>query len=143
VLPSNFVTGASTFADTWPGSDHEARIFIPVRFGNLNVDVTAVVDTAASWCVLESALTPLLADQHEVLIRGQVLSSRVGEYVGDLCRAPITLLADEGDSLTIDATVFLCAQWPGPNFIGYNGLLERIRFAVDPPANRFYFGKQD
>jgi hypothetical protein len=25
-------------------------------------------------------------------------------------------------------------------FLGYSGLLERIRFAVDPQQNNFYFG---
>jgi len=33
------------------------------------------------------------------------------------------------------------ADWPGPNFIGYEGLLQRIRFAVDPETNLFYFGQ--
>ncbi len=99
-----------------------------------------MVDTAASLCVLEGVLADLLSPYCQVLSRDQQLSSRMGTFVGDLVRAPITLLADEGESLTVDATVFLSTDWPGPNFIGYNGLLERIRFAVDPPTNSFYFG---
>jgi hypothetical protein len=27
------------------------------------------------------------------------------------------------------------------NFLGYEGLLQRIRFAVDPEVNLFYFGR--
>ena len=100
-----------------------------------------MVDTAASWCVLEGALASLFVQEHEILIQNQRLATRLGDYVGDLCRAPVTLLADEGDSLTIESTVFLCRDWPGPNFIGYNGLLERIRFAVDLSSNTFYFGR--
>jgi hypothetical protein len=141
VLPSDFATGASTFADTAPGTQFEARIFVPVRVGSLDVDVTAMLDTAAPWCVLEGALASLLADRNVVLVQRQKLSSRLGNYTGDLCRTSITLLADEGDSLTVEATVFVCADWSGPNVIGYNGLLERIRFAVDPSLNTFYFGR--
>jgi hypothetical protein len=32
-------------------------------------------------------------------------------------------------------------DWRGPNFLGYQGLLQRIRFAVDPEVNLFYFGR--
>jgi hypothetical protein len=141
VLPSDFATGASIFADTAPGTQYEARIFVPVRLGGLDVDVTAMVDTAAPWCVLEGAVGAIFSDRNAILVRRQALSSRLGNYVGDLCRASITLLADEGDSLTVEATVFVCLDWSGPNVIGYNGLLERIRFAVDPSLNTFYFGR--
>ena len=55
--------------------------------------------------------------------------------------APVRLVADEGEDLDIEATMFLSPDWPGGNFIGYEGLLERIRFAVDPETNLFYFGQ--
>ncbi len=60
--------------------------------------------------------------------------------MGALYRVPVKLLADEGEPLQMEATVFLSPDWQGPNFIGYEGLLQRIRFAVDPQANQFYFG---
>lgn len=140
MLPSDFATGACTFIDTAPGTLYEARIFVPVRLAGLDVDVTAMVDTAAPWCVLEGAIANLYADREASLVPRQRLSSRLGDHTGDLHRSPITLLADEGDSLTVEATIFVCPDWPGPNVIGYNGLLERIRFAVDPSLNTFYFG---
>jgi hypothetical protein len=52
----------------------------------------------------------------------------------------ITIPADEGKSLDVEATAFVSPDWPWPNFIGYQGLLQRIRFAVDPETNLFYFG---
>jgi hypothetical protein len=54
----------------------------------------------------------------------------------------MTLIADDGDSLRIDATVFVSSDWPrmAGTFLGYSGLLERIRFAVDPQKNDFFFG---
>jgi len=70
-----------------------------------------------------------------------VLSTRFGRFAGMLHRGLITLSADHGEPLDVDATVFLSPDWRAPNFIGYQGLLQRIRFAVDPENNLFYFGR--
>ena len=59
---------------------------------------------------------------------------------GSLERIPLTLTASDGDSLTIDATWFVSEEWPGPTVIGWRGALERIRFAIDPSEESFYFG---
>jgi hypothetical protein len=56
-------------------------------------------------------------------------------------RVHVTLVATDGVSLDVEATVFVSADWAGPNFIGWLGFLERLRFAVDPSERRyFYFG---
>ena len=47
----------------------------------------------------------------------------------------MTILADRGEPLDIDAVIFLSPEWKGDNFIGYGGLLQQIRFAVDPGGN--------
>jgi hypothetical protein len=72
---------------------------------------------------------------------GVVLDTRLGTLKGSLYRIPVALPADEGQPLEAEATVFLSPDWRGPNFIGYQGLLQRIRFAVDPEVNLFYFGR--
>jgi hypothetical protein len=68
------------------------------------------------------------------------LSTRFGLLRGSLYRVPVRLPADEGDPLDLEATVFFSPEWRGPSFVGYEGLLQRIRFAVDPEENLFYFG---
>ena len=68
------------------------------------------------------------------------LSTRHGNIDGRLEEAALTILAEEGDSLDVNATVFVSQQWPGHTFLGYTGLLERIRFALDPQASNLYFG---
>ena len=73
MLPSEFAIGASTFADTAPGTLYEARIFVPVRLAGLDVDVTAMVDTAAPWCILEGALATLHAHREAILVQRQVV----------------------------------------------------------------------
>jgi hypothetical protein len=48
--------------------------------------------------------------------------------------------------MDVDATVFILGpeseeSWGDlPSFIGLNGCLERMRFAVDPTSDSFYFG---
>jgi hypothetical protein len=101
----------------------------------------AVVDTAAPWCIFEPEVGVILK-RTLTPIQGRVaLSTRLGLLYGALYRVPISFSADEGESLDLEATVFLSPDWQGPNFIGYQGLLQRIRFAVDPETNLFYFGQ--
>ena|SRR5215471_2332109 len=50
------------------------------------------------------------------------------------------IFAEQGESLNIEASVFVAADWYLGNFLGYTGFLERLRFAVDPGTNTFYFG---
>jgi len=66
----------------------------------------------------------------------------VGHLDGQLIRLPVTLIADEGESLDLEATFFVSEQWRGGTFLGYTGLLDRLRIALDSPANLFYFGKE-
>ncbi len=63
-----------------------------------------------------------------------------GPLEGELYLHRIKLLAEIGDSLDIDATVFVPPGWQGPCFLGYAGVLERIHFAIHPGTNQFRFG---
>lgn len=69
------------------------------------------------------------------------LNTRFGLFKGDLIRLRVTFLAKEGRHLDTFAPFFISPDWPpGRTFIGYSGLLDSIRFALDPQANHFYFG---
>ncbi len=98
-----------------------------------------MLDTGAPWSVLNAEV----ADDLELFDRdGETvtISSRMGTVQGKLVRAMTTLVAEDGDSLEVDSIVFVSRDWPAGNFIGYSGLLERIRFAIDPHDNAFIFG---
>ena len=70
-----------------------------------------------------------------------LLDTRHGTKAGRLVKVPIRFLADEGNSLDTEGTFFVSPDWPpGKTFLGYSGLLDSIRFALDPQANHFYFG---
>jgi hypothetical protein len=119
----------------------EARIVIPLQLAHIPKPVFAVVDTAAPWCIFEPRVAKTLAENFLLLEPRAVLSTRLGLIHGALYRGLIAIPAEEANSLEVDATVFLSPEWRGPNFIGYQGLLQRIRFAVDPEVNLFYFGR--
>ncbi len=65
---------------------------------------------------------------------------------GYLHRLNMAFEATQGESLSLVATAFVPdPEWEEswgetPSFIGLTGCLERLRFAVDPGSDAFYFG---
>lgn len=138
----DFAVGRSCFADasvTEP--EGTAKIYVKIVPGDLQVPVLAQLDTGSPWSILEPELAEALGlfSGSGVAIR---LGTRLGSKEGHLVKVSLTLPADEGQSVTVDqATVFVCREWPaGKNFVGYGGLIEFIRVALDPQQNMFYFG---
>ena len=79
----------------------------------------------------------LRLERKTMLVRGMRLE-------GSIIRLNMTLPADKGEDLTVDATAFIpdVEEYWGdfPCFIGQRGFLERVRYAVDPATDTFYFG---
>ncbi len=136
-----FSVGRSRFEDREEVSTGggAAKVFVKIAPEALGGILLAQLDTGAAWSILETQVADSLN-----LLNGAGepvrLSTRIGKYNGRLERTFIEIVADEGDSLRVGATVWVSSEWPGGNFLGYGGLLERIRFAVDPSDNFFYFG---
>lgn len=137
----DFALGRSWFEDALPTVSAEtAKVYVRVRFRGSDRHFLAQLDTGAAWSVLDPATAELIGATG---LKGEItsISTRLGTFQGTLVRMPLTFLADEGDSLELEGTFFLCPDWPaGRIFLGYGGLLDRIRFAADPPNNHFYFG---
>lgn len=136
---SAFATGRSGYLDSHGGTEPTPKIFVKVFTGNMPIPVLAQLDTGAAWSVLDGDIAEALGFLERVGPR-ITLSTRSGIARGKLIRSTVTLLADEGESCDVDATLFVSRDWRYGNFLGYSGLLERIRFAVDPGSNHFYFG---
>jgi hypothetical protein len=136
-----FTHGRSRFSDhspEWP--EPTAKIYVKVRFDPLADTFLAQLDTGAAWSILASDTAVKLGLPVE---SGDPmkLGTRFGTLNGFLIRAPLTLIAEEGEDLHTEATFFVSADWPRRlSFLGYSGLMDSIRFAVDPLANDFYFG---
>ncbi len=134
-------TGATSYLDVVPGGAiQEPRIYIRLRLGEGSSEFLAMVDTAAPWCILEPDLARVAEKHLESLSDIASIDSRLGRFTGRLYRGTTTVLAQEGEALAVDSTFFLSPEWSGGNFVGYQGFLERFRFAVDPGLNRFLFG---
>ncbi len=137
---ATFSIGRSRFADRAEDSQEQAaKILVKIAPESLGVVLLAQMDTGAPWSILDAQVAEALA-----LLHGdgepKRLSTRIGVFNGRLERTRIHIVADEGDSLGVDATVWVSPDWPGSTFLGYGGLLERIRFAIDPGDSSFYFG---
>jgi hypothetical protein len=137
-----FTSGRSRFLDHHPRfPEPTAKVFVKIIFAGLDEARIAQVDTGAAYSILEvnvAAGLGLLGLQ-EPWMR---LSTRVGVLDGQLIRLPVTLVADEGESLDLDTLFFVSPEWRGGTFLGYTGFLERLRIALDSPANQFYFGEE-
>lgn len=139
----NFATGATPFTYR-PATERETtnRIFLTVQVETIRIE--AVVDTGAPFVILAPTVAQFISfhpsqalSQEKLLIRGMVLE-------GNLTRMNFNLPALVGADLDVNATVFVPnseEQWGDlPSFIGLSGFLERIRFAIDPNTDTFYFG---
>ena len=142
--PGSFAVGAVHYEDRYPGHAEHARIVVEVSLaGRLNTQ--AVVDTGSPWCIIDPEMAGALGGVIEDTGHEERLTIRGDAWPGRLGRLQIGLRAEYGDDLWVDATVFTPSdgaleRWPYPNFIGLAGFLERVRFAVDPYENLFYFG---
>jgi hypothetical protein len=133
-----FTTGRSQYADHSPAAkDPTAKIYVRVAFEQ-GSEILAQLDTGAAWSVLAPDVARDLGVSSGDPAR---MRTSFGVMDGFLVRVPLTLWADEGDDLRIDGTFFVSDDWPaGMSFLGYSGLLDSLRFAIDPQANDFYFG---
>jgi hypothetical protein len=138
-----FATGAAGYDDGQPESDLDARIMLEVQ---INAQpVRAMVDTGAPFVVLDPELAGALDYQSWEFTEEARLWVRGIRYEGSLHRVEVALFAERGESHSLTATIFvprlrLGDVWGSkPNFIGLS-LLDRIRYAIDPATNTFYFG---
>lgn len=140
-----FATGAMAYFYS-PATYWETTSRILLRLRVADVPVTAIVDTGAPFVVCPPHMARRLDFRSSEALGRERLLVRGAWYEGRLYRLNITFDADEGTSLTVDATAFVpeadaddeWSQWPV--FVGLGGCLERMRFAIDPGTDTFYFG---
>jgi hypothetical protein len=137
-----FARGRSRFLDSDGGDEPTPKIFVKVVSGDAPIPLLAQLDTGAAWSVLDGEIAEALGllEQAGPTVS---LSTRSGAVRGKLIRSSLTIVADEGESCEVEATLFVSRDWAYGNFLGYSGFLERIRFAIDPGTNDFYFSISD
>jgi len=138
---ADFTTGRTKFSDTAPwAAEPTPKIYVKITPESLGVVLLALLDTGAPWSLLDAEVAETLG-----LLNGdgepKTVKTWKGEVHGRLERVGLKLHADEGYSLDVEATILVSPQWHSGNFLGYGGLLQHIRFAVDATNNLFYFGR--
>lgn len=141
-----FATGAAPYVYR-PVTDRESspRVILDVRLGK--IETSAFLDTGGVYLFCSPELVPSLDLDPRDGIPTQPLQLGRGRYEGVLHRIRLTIIAEEGDDLSIEPTVFIPRlepgqEWPDefPCILGMQGCLERLRFAIDPNDDTFYFG---
>jgi len=141
---SPFTTGRAAYYDFDPERPRrQSAIYLPVvlPFAQ-SISVYALADTGSPFCIFDSTLMAAagidFADGEPI-----TLSTRVGRIGGRIQRLPLIIAAEEGDSLLVDASLFVTEDWHQGHFLGYGGFLERLRWAINPVSNSCYFGPSD
>lgn len=140
-----FARGATYYAYR-PATENESSPRLVIQVEIEGIGAAAIVDTGAPYVVC----TPIIARRLGLTPANALESVRLlirGIYWrGHLYLLNVRFLAIEGENLDVTATVFAPdpsqeESWGDlPSFIGLNGCLGRMRFAVDPADDSFYFG---
>jgi hypothetical protein len=125
-------TGWARFWIDRPQRSHLLTVAARCRFGSLAEIETVLLDTGAQWSVLGGELAREVEADAFDLETDIILATRLGAARGRLHEISVSLLAEEGEDVTLSATVVLAPSWSGPPVIGYRGFLERLRFGFDP-----------
>jgi hypothetical protein len=143
-----FCEGACPYSSR-PATSGESlnRIFIPIQIGAFTTD--AALDTGGSFLILDpSVAEDLIGLRPEASLGTEVLMIRGERIRGHLYRVRVQLPATSGSGIEFEATVLVPEldshlQWGLPTFLGWHCCMERIRFAVDPDQQTFFFGMGD
>ncbi len=137
-----FSTGASNYLDTHPEFPGDRpRIYVKFRPDGADAWFLALLDTGAHFCILNRSVASLVEDRLTDHLGQTSFQTAHGSLRGDLYLLRVTLVAEMGEDLGIDAVVFVVPEWEGPCFIGYSGMMDRMRSAFDPHDNSFHFGR--
>lgn len=107
--------------------------------------ISAQVDTGGLYLILDPEVARAIGLEASRGLEIQKINIAGQIYSGNLHRVEITIPAEIGIGVSIQATTFVPdlppnEDWALPNFMGWHGCLERLRFGVDPLTDTFYFG---
>jgi hypothetical protein len=133
-------TGCAPFQPDYETETGDTLLIgVSCKVGDEPVEVDALLDCAAEWSVLNSAVAEKLGFLDAGGGLELTLSTRFGRVDGTLVTIPLTLVASEGKPLTFEVRWFVSEYWYGPTVLGWRGCLSQIRFAWNPDDDRIYF----
>jgi hypothetical protein len=139
----SFAQGACKFLYRPVTSGETApRIIVEIQIEG--IEAQAIVDTGGAYLVCDPQIADLLDLDPTHALDTDRLHIRGFSVPGSIHRVLLTLMADEGESMELEVTAFVPRSnhlhWDLPSFMGLGGCLERLRFAIDPATDTFYFG---
>jgi hypothetical protein len=148
LFDNDFAVGVAIYSDHYQGYGNQNHIVISLSPGSdSSLSIRAILDTGAKWCIID----PDIANDWEDFffnVYSSEMKYRIQgyDYEGDIAHANVVLNASNGQDLIIEARFFIPKllpdqSWELPNFVGLDGLLNYMRFAIDPFENAIYFGK--
>lgn len=126
--------------------EHNGRkliVSVKCSFGDNPERYYALFDTGAEWSVIPQSMVEDNPENFFSLGERITMSTRFGLIEGVLHGCTLHILVDTGKDITIDTTLLVIPDWPGPVVLGFNALLSNIRWACDPTVaneGRLYFG---
>lgn len=139
-----FTTSITPYSYRPAINDINNRIMLQVEIEGVFVE--AIVDTGSPYVVCPPYISSLINLNPASAIESILFNIRGNRMQGNLYRLDVRFPAEAGEDLVVEATVFVPDQewqeaWEEhPAYIGLTGCLERMRFAVDPENDQFYFG---
>ncbi len=134
--------GAAEYFDSYPDlPESHARIYAKFRPRGVGRGIffLALLDTGGLYCILNRDIAELVRDDLTSPLDRVAIRTARGLVRGDLYQHTITLIAEVGEPLDIEATVFISPEWNAPSVLGYTGALERFRLSLDPAENCMRF----
>ncbi len=128
--------------DSGMGGGGSVKVVLDVIVDGL--PTAAILDTGAPFLVCSPLLAQALKPEASTALGTTAMLIRGYLVRGSLHLFTLTMLAELGDDLTLEVTAFVpdAGQLTEalPTFLGMQGCLERMRFALDPTSDTFYFG---
>ena len=139
-----FTTGSTVYQHR-PATVYETAPRLILRVAIEGLVTHAMVDTGGVYLFCHPTVANQLGLDGSQGLGLQTLIFRQERVQGALHRVTLTLLADEGQDMSIETTAFVPEpSYDGisemPSIMGWHGCLDRFRFSVDPVTDTFYFG---
>lgn len=139
-----FTVGVLSYVDEDPDRRRpHASIYIPINIRlapNGTFAVLAFLDTGAPYFIVGPDVIDALELEPKTPAAQIEMNTRLGTKRGFLDKIDLIIPAEDGDSLSLEVTVFACPEWTAGVFLGYEGCMSNFNFAVQPQANQFHFG---
>ncbi len=128
-------TGGAYLRFLYEIGPHKLITGVECEFPVIQHPQIALLDTGAELSVVSGDIYELCLQKDlvsETSVGTRSIHTRLGTFEGNLHRVEVELTAHWGEPLTVEGTFLFCEEWTGPTVLGFQGFLERIRFAIDP-----------